>query len=127
MANGVVRIGNGVWHLSQAKKWLKAGLICRVPGKLEWVFSNLPPDNHALLENLGVRIGNNLAFLINDEINRLVRFTHDLHQMTEGEIKFLEQQRLNELYVICVTKVLEELNTRGTPFHAILSEIDMQE
>ena len=129
MANGVVRVGNGFFDLSQVKKWLKAGRIRRVPGKLEWVFSELPPDkrSQALIENLAVRIGNNLAYEINKRMAEIVEFTHDPHPMTTGEKKFRDEQRLGILYTICVTKALEEFNNPGTPFKEILAEMDAQE
>lgn len=80
-----------------------------------------------LIENLAIRIGNNLAFHINDKIEELVRFTHDLHPLTEGEKKCRKEQRLGELYALCCDKVLKEFDNPGTPREAILSEMDDQE
>ena len=102
-------------------------MIRKVPGKLIWEFTNLPPDKHALLENFAIRLGNNLAAKINEKLEEFVEFTHDLHPMSEGERKFRIQQRGGELYKFCTTCALEELNTPGTPFKAILSEMDSQE
>lgn len=120
--NGVVQIGKGFHSLDTAKRWLKQGRIHRLPGQLKWEFVHIPAEGwkQMLIENLARRVGNNLAQIVNDRVDALVRFSHELREATEGEKTFRKQQRLGELWKICTEAVLDEFTKQGNGWEVIL-------